>query len=100
MVFRYEFSKLIRVTVAIAAMTLPASSREGYDYPELKIPVLLAPPDRKEVSMPDILHRVGIKASPEKVFEALSTIDGIRHWWVVETAGETKMAASLTLDSA
>ena len=40
--------------------------------------------------MPDILHRVGIKASPEKVFEALSTIDGLRHWWIAETTGETK----------
>jgi hypothetical protein len=25
--------------------------------------------------MPDILHRVGIKATPKKVFEALSTIE-------------------------
>ena len=40
--------------------------------------------------MPDILHRVGIKATPEKVFKALSTIDGLRHWWTVETTGDTK----------
>jgi uncharacterized protein YndB with AHSA1/START domain len=40
--------------------------------------------------MPDILHRVGIKATPQKVFKALSTIDGLRHWWVVETTGSTK----------
>ena len=37
--------------------------------------------------MPDILHRVGINVKPEKVFEALSTIEGLRHWWVVQTAG-------------
>ena len=40
--------------------------------------------------MPDILHRVGIRATPDKVYEALSTIDGLSHWWIVETAGDTK----------
>jgi hypothetical protein len=40
--------------------------------------------------MPDILHRVGINAAPEKVFKALSTIDGLRHWWIVETKGNAK----------
>jgi len=38
--------------------------------------------------MPDILHRVGINASPQRVFEALSTIDGLRRWWTTETAGD------------
>ena len=40
--------------------------------------------------MPDILHRVGINATPEKVFEALSTIEGLRHWWTIETTGDAK----------
>lgn len=40
--------------------------------------------------MPDILHRVGINSTPAKVFEALSTVDGLRHWWITKTAGETK----------
>ncbi len=40
--------------------------------------------------MPDILHRVGIKSTPKKVFEALSTIDGLSHWWVVDTKGNAK----------
>ena len=40
--------------------------------------------------MPDILHRVGIKSTPKKVFEALSTIDGFSHWWVVGTKGNPK----------
>ncbi|MHB8622028.1 MAG: SRPBCC family protein [Sulfuricaulis sp.] len=38
--------------------------------------------------MPDILHRVGINAKPERVFKALTTIDGLRGWWVAETAGD------------
>ena len=37
--------------------------------------------------MPDILHRVGIDAPPERVFEALSTVPGLRGWWVSEAAG-------------
>ena len=40
--------------------------------------------------MPDILHRVGIKVKPKKVFEALTTIEGLRHWWTLETSGEAK----------
>ena len=40
--------------------------------------------------MPDIIHRVGIKSTPKKVFEALSTIDGLSHWWIVDTKGNTK----------
>ncbi len=37
--------------------------------------------------MPDILHRVGIRAAPGRVFQALTTIDGLRHWWTSEAAG-------------
>jgi hypothetical protein len=40
--------------------------------------------------MPDILHRVGIKETPERVYDALSTIEGLSHWWIVETTGETQ----------
>ena len=35
--------------------------------------------------MPDILHRVGIKASAEKVFEALSEQKGLAGWWTKNT---------------
>ncbi len=38
--------------------------------------------------MPDILHRVGIAARPDRVFQALATIDGLRGWWVSEAAGD------------
>ena len=40
--------------------------------------------------MPDILHRVGINDKPEKIYEALTTIEGLRHWWTLETTGDTK----------
>jgi uncharacterized protein YndB with AHSA1/START domain len=38
--------------------------------------------------MPDILHRVGIAAEPMRVFEALTSVEGIRQWWAEDTHGE------------
>jgi uncharacterized protein YndB with AHSA1/START domain len=37
--------------------------------------------------MVDILHRVGIDARPDKVFAALTTIEGLRGWWVSTATG-------------
>jgi uncharacterized protein YndB with AHSA1/START domain len=40
--------------------------------------------------MADILHRVGVKdASPEQVYDALTTLDGLSGWWAEKTSGET-----------
>jgi uncharacterized protein YndB with AHSA1/START domain len=50
--------------------------------------------------MPDILHRVGIKAAPEKVFEALSTIEGLSHWWIVGTKGTPQEGGIIDFDFA
>ena len=36
--------------------------------------------------MVDILHRVGVQgASPEQVFEALTTVEGLAAWWTQKT---------------
>jgi uncharacterized protein YndB with AHSA1/START domain len=40
--------------------------------------------------MPDILHRVGIAAPPERVYQALTTLDGLRGWWVSTTGGDPR----------
>ena len=45
--------------------------------------------------MPDILHRVGIQAPSAKVFEALSTLDGLSHWWIVGTTGDTNLGGTV-----
>jgi len=45
--------------------------------------------------MPDILHRVGIKSTPKKVFEALTTINGLSHWWIVNTRGKAKQGGKI-----
>jgi len=38
--------------------------------------------------MPDILHRVGTKASPEAVYRALTTVEGLAAWWTTDTSGD------------
>jgi uncharacterized protein YndB with AHSA1/START domain len=38
--------------------------------------------------MVDILHRVGITAPAEKVYEALTTVDGLAAWWTADTSGD------------
>lgn len=40
--------------------------------------------------MPDILHKVGIKASPAATYKALSALDGLAGWWTTDTTGESK----------
>lgn len=40
--------------------------------------------------MVDILHRVGVAgATPEKVYDALATVDGLAGWWTEDTTGST-----------
>jgi hypothetical protein len=35
--------------------------------------------------MVDILHRVGLTASPAKVYDALTTPEGLAGWWTKDT---------------
>ena len=43
--------------------------------------------------MPDILHRVGIEAPVEKVFEALSEQAGLAAWWTTEVNASSHLGA-------
>ena len=43
--------------------------------------------------MPDILHRIGIRSSPEKVFAALSEQDGFAGWWTKEVKASPTVGA-------
>jgi uncharacterized protein YndB with AHSA1/START domain len=38
--------------------------------------------------MVDILHRVGITATPHSTYEALTTVEGLAAWWTTDTSGE------------
>jgi uncharacterized protein YndB with AHSA1/START domain len=43
-----------------------------------------------------ILHRVGMKsASPDDVYAALTTIEGLAGWWATDTKGQTEIGGIL-----
>jgi len=44
----------------------------------------------------DILHRIGIQGgTPEKVYEALTTIEGLASWWTTDTAGTPEVGGTI-----
>jgi uncharacterized protein YndB with AHSA1/START domain len=45
--------------------------------------------------MADIIHRIGIKAPPAKVYQAVSTVEGVAGWWTKDTTGESKPGGSI-----
>jgi uncharacterized protein YndB with AHSA1/START domain len=45
--------------------------------------------------MVDILHRVGVKASADAVYQALATREGLAGWWTTNTQGESKVGGTL-----
>ena len=47
--------------------------------------------------MVDILHRVGVRTtSPDAVYEALTTVDGLSGWWTTNTEGNGAVGERLT----
>jgi uncharacterized protein YndB with AHSA1/START domain len=45
--------------------------------------------------MVDIIHRIGIRASVEKVYEALSSIQGLAHWWTEKVEGNEQIGGEI-----
>jgi uncharacterized protein YndB with AHSA1/START domain len=45
--------------------------------------------------MPDIFHKVGIKAPIAKVYNSLATAEGVKAWWTQEISGESKLGGTL-----
>lgn len=46
--------------------------------------------------MVDILHRIGVETpTPEKVYDALTTIDGLAGWWTDDTTGSPDVGGVL-----
>ncbi len=45
--------------------------------------------------MVDILHRVGATVAPDKVYDALTTIDGLAGWWTADTKGDAAPGGTL-----
>lgn len=46
--------------------------------------------------MAEIIHRVGIKAGPEKVYWALSTIEELAAWWTADTSGVADVGKTIS----
>jgi uncharacterized protein YndB with AHSA1/START domain len=47
-------------------------------------------------TMVDIIHRIGIKAPLSKVYEAVSTPEGVAGWWSKETTGTSGVGGAMT----
>ncbi len=45
--------------------------------------------------MPDILHKVAIKASPNAVYRALTTLEGLAGWWTADTTGDCNVGGAI-----
>lgn len=46
--------------------------------------------------MVDILHRVGVVSpTPESVYDALTTVEGLRSWWTEDTQGSGEIGGVL-----
>ena len=46
--------------------------------------------------MVDIIHRVGIKAAPAKVYAAVGTVEGVAGWWTKDTTGVSQVGGTMT----
>ena len=44
----------------------------------------------------NIIHRIGIKSSPQQVYNALSTIQGLSHWWTEDVEGDEQIGGKIT----
>jgi uncharacterized protein YndB with AHSA1/START domain len=45
--------------------------------------------------MPDILQKVAIKASPNAVYRALTTLEGLAGWWTTDTTGDCNVGGTI-----
>jgi uncharacterized protein YndB with AHSA1/START domain len=43
--------------------------------------------------MPDMYHRINIRAHPDKVYKALTTEKGLRGWWTADTIAQPKVGS-------
>jgi len=53
--------------------------------------------DRKEQDVVAIRHRVGIAAPQARVFEALTTTEGLSRWWKPTVDGDPKVGGTLRI---
>lgn len=45
--------------------------------------------------MADILHRIGIKSPENQVYQALSSLEGLSHWWTEDVEGDDQIGGKI-----
>lgn len=45
--------------------------------------------------MIDIIHRIGIKSPAAQVYQALTTLEGLGHWWTEEVSGDGRLGGKI-----
>jgi uncharacterized protein YndB with AHSA1/START domain len=45
--------------------------------------------------MVDIIHRIGIKSGAAQVYKAITSLEGLSHWWTEEVKGDGKIKAKI-----
>jgi uncharacterized protein YndB with AHSA1/START domain len=43
----------------------------------------------------DILHRIGTTTTPDEVYDALTTLEGLADWWTTDTTGDAAPGGTL-----
>ena len=52
-------------------------------------------PRKKETNMFDILHRIGATTTPDQVYNALTTLNGLADWWTTDTTGAAEPGGTI-----
>ncbi len=48
--------------------------------------------------MVDIIHRIGIKAPATRVYQAVTSLEGLAHWWTEEVQGDEQVGGKIAFD--
>jgi uncharacterized protein YndB with AHSA1/START domain len=48
--------------------------------------------------MADILHKIDIDATPDKVYSAVSSNQGLKSWWTTDVVGDSKKGSILNFE--
>lgn len=49
----------------------------------------------KQINMVNIIHRIGIRSTPGKVYQAIASIEGLANWWTKEVEGDEQVGGKI-----
>jgi uncharacterized protein YndB with AHSA1/START domain len=75
------------VARAASAIAAPASAVKTTARQDVKI-------EEENQLMPEIMHLIKIRAAQDKVYQAVSTAEGIRDWWTRDAALDAKVGGT------